>query len=295
MGDRGEEELPRALREVHDHAVHRREPREEVLARPLVDDDRLRAVPPDVLPKELDGGGVRIDRMDRSRFAGAGDQDRVRADTGEQVHDDLAGSHLLRHPQPLGPEAGREVRVLDIDEVPEAELDVLRPGLSLPRHHADSADPQLSLDPVIDRNRADLRVPAQHRIPDSPLMFAQLGGESQDDDIPDRIERLREEGREAGGHLHEVPVAPDGRGSLLEVPLHGAVLRARRCVDGDVQGGGRTLNPELLAEEPCELQLPADLLPFPERDFHGQGAHRASNGSGLFLSFHGREPTYGGP
>ena len=99
------EELHGTLREVHNHAVNRSELREDILAVPLVDND-IRAVSPHVLPQQFDRRGVRIDRMNRLRGPGAGDEDRIRPDPGEHVHDDLAGTHLPGHAQPLRSEAG---------------------------------------------------------------------------------------------------------------------------------------------------------------------------------------------
>ena len=167
--DCGGEELPRRLREVHDHAVHRREPREELLARSLVDDDRLRPVPPGVLPQQVRRGGVRIDRVDRLRLPRAGDQNRVWADPREHVHDDLPGSHLLGNSQPFRSEAGGEVRVLHVDDVPQAELHVFRPSLRLPRHDTNLADPEFARNALIDCDGADLRVPSQDRVADRSL------------------------------------------------------------------------------------------------------------------------------
>src|SRR2546426_10729046 len=46
VGDRGGEELPRRLREVHDHAGHGREAPEENPPPPPPDDDRVRPAPP---------------------------------------------------------------------------------------------------------------------------------------------------------------------------------------------------------------------------------------------------------
>src|SRR3989442_2909129 len=111
MWNRGGEELPGGLWQVHDHAVHRIDPRQGLLAAPLVDNDSIRAVPPHVLTEKLHGDGVRIDCMDGLRLARAGDENCIGADAREHVHDDLPGAYLLCHPPPFGAEAGPEVSV----------------------------------------------------------------------------------------------------------------------------------------------------------------------------------------
>ena len=260
----------------------------------LVDDD-IRAVPSHVLPQKLDGVGVRVDRVDRLRLSSAGDEDRIRTDAREHVHDDLTRSHLLGNPPSFGPEARREVRPLNVDQVSKAELDVLGACLPFSRHDPDLPDAEFPLDALVHGHRPDLRIPPHDRLADGPFKLPQFVGEANDDNVPDCVEGLWKEGFEVGRDHHQIAEVPDDGGTRLELSFENPIRKAGRRSHRDVQDVSYARNTEFLPEDTGGLEPVADLLPHSDWDFEAQGPHSASMSPSLFLGFRTRgeaRPTF---
>jgi len=260
----------------------------------LVDDD-IRAVPSHVLPQKLDGVGVRVDRVDRLRLSSAGDEDRIRTDAREHVHDDLTRSHLLGNPPSFGPEARREVRPLNVDQVSKAELDVLRAGLPFSCNDPDLPDAEFPLDALVHGHRPDLRIPPHDRLANGPFKLPQFLGEADHDNVSDCVEGLWKEGFEAGRDLHQIAEVTDDGEARLELSFENPVREAGRRSHRDVQDVSCARNTEFLPEDTGGLEPAADLLPHSDWDLQAQGLHTAPMSPSLFLDFRTRgeaRPTF---
>jgi len=205
--------------EVQDDPIDRGDFAQDRASVPLADVHALRPVRRDVRPEQLHRDWIRIGCMDEPGPPSFRDQDRVRADAGEGVRDDLPFMHKVRDPPPLGGEPRAEVRRREVDPIPQPVLHMDRRRPSLSGDDLDLADAALSSDPAILGRNPDLWIPSEDGAPDCLTMGPQAHWDFDHRDVADDVERTRQGLSEGGRHVGHVLIAPDRNELLGELAL----------------------------------------------------------------------------